>query len=133
MKNKMLLFLCLMTVTNMLFAKNQEEPDTIYTQVEQIPQFPGGDQALLQFLAKNVKYPPEASEHGIQGKVVLRFVVEPDGSITDIKVEKSVDPLLDKEAIRVVKKMPKWIPGRQNGQPVRVYYSLPIGFRLQPR
>ena len=110
-----------------------EEPDTIYTQVEQMPQFPGGEQALLQFLVKNINYPLNAVRQGIQGWVVLRFVVEPDGSITDVEVMKSVDPLLDKEAIRVVKKMPKWIPGRQNGQPVRVYCSLPVGFSLQPR
>ena len=94
-------------------------------------EFPGGMPACLQFLYKNIKYPPIAQENGTQGQVVLQFVVERDGSIGDIKVVKSVDPYLDKEALRVVKTMPKWKPGMQRGKPVRCRFTLPVRFRLQ--
>ena len=99
--------------------------------VEQMPQFPGGPAALMQFLSTNVKYPKEAFEQGIQGRVIANFVVEKDGSITEARVVKSVDPALDAEALRVVGTMPKWAPGTQNGEPVRVKYTVPITFRLQ--
>ena len=99
--------------------------------VEQMPQFPGGPAALMQFLSSNVKYPKEAFEKGIQGRVIANFVVEKDGSITEARIVKSVDPLLDAEALRVVGIMPKWAPGTQNGEPVRVKYTVPITFRLQ--
>ena len=85
----------------------------------------------MQFLYKNINYPTIAQENGTQGQVVLQFVVERDGSITDIKVVKSVDPYLDKEALRVVKTMPKWKPGKQRGKPVRCRFTLPVRFRLQ--
>ena len=85
----------------------------------------------MEWLSKNIKYPVIAEENGIQGRVVATFVVERDGSITDVKIVKSVDPSLDKEAVRVLKSMPKWIPGKQNGQAVRVKYNLPVQFRLQ--
>jgi len=104
--------------------------ENIFDVVEEMPQFPGGQEALLEYLAKNVKYPVVAEENGVQGRVILTFIVERDGSITNIKVVKSVDPSLDKEAIRVVKSMPRWVPGKQNGSPVRVEYSVPIVFRL---
>ena len=107
------------------------EETKIFEVVEQMPSFPGGDAALMQFLSKNIKYPVVAEENGIQGRVIATFVVERDGSITDVKVVKSVDPSLDKEAIRVLKSMPKWIPGKQNGQAVRVKYTVPVTFRLQ--
>ena len=87
--------------------------------------------ALLEYLAKNIKYPVVAEENGVQGRVIVTFVVERDGSITDVKVVKSVDPSLDKEATRVVKSMPKWQPGKQNGSAVRVKYTVPVQFRLQ--
>jgi TonB family protein len=99
--------------------------------VEQMPQFPGGPAALMQFLSQSVKYPKEAFEKGIQGRVIANFVVEKDGSITEARIVKSVDPLLDAEALRVVGIMPKWAPGTQNGEPVRVKYTIPITFRLQ--
>ena len=99
--------------------------------VEQMPQFPGGPAALMQFLSSNVKYPKEAFEQGIQGRVIANFVVEKDGSITEARIVKSVDPLLDAEALRVVGTMPNWAPGTQNGEPVRVKYTVPITFRLQ--
>jgi protein TonB len=85
----------------------------------------------MDYLSNNVKYPVVAQENGVQGRVVVSFVVEKDGSITDVKVVKSVDPSLDKEAARVVKSMPRWIPGKQNGSAVRVKYNVPVSFRLQ--
>ena len=96
-----------------------------------MPQYPGGDAALMQYLSSHIKYPVIAEENGIQGRVVCTFVVEKDGSITDVRVVKSVDPSLDKEAVRVIKSMPKWIPGKQNGSAVRVKYTVPVTFRLQ--
>ena len=112
-------------------VKPKEEENTVFEYVEQMPSFPGGEAALMQYLSKNIKYPPFAEENNIQGRVICTFVVERDGSVTDIHIAKGVDPSLDKEAIRVVSGMPKWIPGRQNGQSVRVKYTLPVTFRLQ--
>ena len=99
--------------------------------VEQMPQFPGGLAELMKFLGQNVRYPEEAHKNNIQGRVIVTFVVEKDGSISEAHVAKSVDPLLDAEALRVVNYMPNWIPGRQNGEPVRVKYTVPITFKLQ--
>ena len=107
------------------------EETKVFDAVEQMPSFKGGDAALMEWLSKNIKYPVIAEENGIQGRVVATFVVERDGSITDVKIVKSVDPSLDKEAVRVLKSMPKWIPGKQNGQAVRVKYTVPVTFRLQ--
>lgn len=112
----------------------QDKPEVenkIFDVVEQMPSFPGGPSALTQYLSNNVKYPVVAQENGVQGRVVVSFVVERDGSITDVKVVRSVDPSLDREAARVVQSMPKWIPGKQNGSPVRVKYNVPVSFRLQ--
>lgn len=111
----------------------QEEPEEqeIFEVVEEPANFPGGMSACLQFLSKNIKYPTIAQENGTQGQVILQFVIERDGSITDIKVVRSVDPYLDKEALRVVKTMPKWNPGKQRGKPVRCRFTLPVRFRLQ--
>jgi len=107
------------------------EKEQIHVTVEQMPQFPGGEGELMKYLRDNIKYPPMASEAGIQGKVVLRFVVGKNGEVTDVIIQRSLDPSCDKEAIRVVKSMPKWLPGKQNGVPVLVYYTLPVTFRLQ--
>ena len=96
--------------------------------VEDMPSFPGGN--VSKWIAKNVKYPVLAMENGIQGKVFIQFVIERDGSITDVKVVRGVDASLDKEAVRVVQSMPKWKPGKQRGKPVRVAYTLPINFQL---
>ena len=112
-------------------VKPKEEENKIFTIVEQMPSFPGGDAALMQYLAKNIKYPAVAEDMGIQGRVICQFVIERDGSVSDVRIARGVDPSLDKEAMRVVSAMPKWIPGRQNGQFVRVKYSLPVNFRLQ--
>ena len=112
-------------------VKPKEEENKVFDVVEQMPSFPGGMSALMAYLQKSIKYPPVAEENGIQGRVICTFVVERDGSVTDVRVAKSVDPSLDKEAVRVVSAMPKWIPGKQNGQSVRVKYTLPVTFRLQ--
>ncbi|MBS7284792.1 MAG: TonB family protein [Prevotella sp.] len=111
--------------------KPKEEETKVFDVVEQMPQFPGGQGALFEYLSKQIKYPVIAEENGVQGRVIVTFVVERDGSITDVKVVKSVDPSLDKEAQRVVKGMPRWIPGKQNGSAVRVKYTVPVTFRLQ--
>ena len=107
------------------------EETKVFDVVEQMPSFPGGQGALMQWLASNIKYPVVAEENGVQGRVVCTFVVERDGSITDVKVVRGVDPSLDKEAVRVLKQMPSWIPGKQNGSAVRVKYTVPVTFKLQ--
>ena len=112
-------------------VKPKEEENKVFDVVEQMPSYPGGNGALMQYLSSHIKYPVIAEENGIQGRVICTFVVERDGSITDVRIAKSVDPSLDKEAMRVVSSMPKWIPGKQNGSAVRVKYTLPVTFRLQ--
>ena len=107
------------------------EDNKVFDVVEQKPMFPGGDAALMQWLSSNIKYPVIAAENGVQGRVVCQFVVEKDGSVSGVTVVKSIDPSLDKEAVRVIKSMPKWTPGKQNGQNVRVKYTLPVQFKLQ--
>ena len=112
----------------------EEEPEeqTIFEVVEQMPEFPNGGMAgLMQYLSKNIKYPTIAQENGTQGRVIVQFVVNKDGSIVDAKVVRSVDPYLDKEALRVINTMPKWKPGMQRGKPVRVKFTVPVMFRLQ--
>jgi protein TonB len=111
-------------------VKPKEEENKVFDVVEQMPSFPGGQGALMNYLNSNIKYPVIAEENGIQGRVVVQFVVGKDGSISNVHVVKSVDPSLDKEAVRVVKNMPRWIPGKQNGQSVTVRYTLPVTFRL---
>ena len=108
-----------------------EEENKVCDVVEQMPSFPGGMGALMSWLSQNIKYPVIAAENGVQGRVIVQFVVEKDGSVTDVHVAKSVDPSLDKEAARVVKAMPKWNPGKQNGSAVRVKYTVPVTFKLQ--
>lgn len=108
-----------------------EVENKVFDVVEQMPSFPGGPSALMNYLRDNVKYPVVAQENGVQGRVVVSFVVERDGHITDVKVVRSVDPSLDKEAARVVRSMPAWIPGKQNGSAVRVKYNVPVSFKLQ--
>ncbi len=99
--------------------------------VEQMPTFPGGDAELFKFLSENIRYPVIAQENGVQGRVIVRFVVTRKGDVDRIEVVRSVESSLDKEAIRIVKSMPKWIPGRQNGESVSVWFTLPINFKLQ--
>ena len=111
--------------------KHVVEETKIFTVVEQMPMYPGGDAALMGYLRDNIHYPTVAAENGVQGRVVVGFVVERDGSITDVKILRGVDPSLDREAMRVVKSMPRWNPGKQNGSAVRVKYQVPVSFRLQ--
>lgn len=106
--------------------------DDIFVVVEENPQFPnGGTAGLLQYLGKNIKYPTIPQENGTQGRVMVQFVVNKDGSIVDVKVIRGVDPYLDKEAVRVISTMPKWIPGKQRGVPVRCKFTVPVTFKLQ--
>jgi TonB family protein len=103
----------------------------VFDHCEQMPSFPGGDAELMKFLYGHMKYPAVAEENGIQGKVIVNFIVERDGSISNAQIKKSVDPSLDKEAIRLIKSMPRWIPGKQDGIEVRAKYTVPVSFRLQ--
>ena len=111
--------------------KQKEEEAPIHTVVEQPAQFPGGEAALLAYVAKNIKYPAIAVEQEIQGTVQLRFVVEANGSIGDVQVVKSLESHCDKEAVRVVKSLPRFIPGKQQGRPVRVWFNLPVRYSIQ--
>ena len=112
-------------------APKPEVSNKVFDVVEEMPHFPGGAAALQAFLSSNTKYPVVAQENGVQGRVTVSFVVERDGSITDVRVVRSVDPSLDREASRVVRSMPRWSPGKQNGSAVRVKYTVPVVFRLQ--
>ena len=103
----------------------------IFQIVEEMPSFPGGEQKLLEFVAKNTKYPQIARESGIQGRVFIGFVVEPDGSISNVKVLRGIGGGCDEEAVRVIKSLPKWKPGKQRGKAVRVSYQIPVNFKLQ--
>ena len=135
------------TVNDYVYENSQQQPqkqqpqkkkvvkkvdnDKVFDVVEEMPKFPGGDEGMMQFLNSEVKYPKEALEKGTQGRVVVTFIVNTDGSVSDPKVVKSVNPALDAEAIRVVNAMPKWTPGKQNGHTVRVKFTIPVTFRLK--
>ena len=110
----------------------QQNGDQIFTEVDEIPEFPNGQDALMKYLMENLRYPTEARNNRIQGTVFVTFVVEKDGSITDVKTLRGVAPSLDEESIRVVKAMPKWKPGILKGEPVRVQFNLPLRFVLDP-
>lgn len=111
--------------------EKKHEPEQIFVAVEQPAEFPGGQAAMMKWLSNNIRYPESAQQNGISGRVVVKFVVEKDGSIGNPTIVKGVDRDLDQEALRVVKRMPKWQPGKNNGQPVRSYFNLPVTFRLQ--
>ncbi len=111
--------------------KPVEKKEEIFKSVEQMPQFPGGEAALMKYLSSHINYPPMAAENNIQGRVVVQFVVDKTGRVGEVKVVRSVDKDLDKEAVRVCKSLPKFTPGRQNGQAVSVWYTLPVTFKLQ--
>jgi len=117
-------------IENITVAITQEE-NKVFEVAEQMPKFPGDEAALYAFLNKNIKYPPSAQENGISGKVVVRFVVNKNGEVDRAEIVRSLDTACDREALRVVKMMPKWIPGRQNGEPVAVWFNLPVSFKLQ--
>lgn len=118
-------------VISMGREKEKEDDSPVFYIVEEMPEFPGGEMALRQFIANAIKYPVIAQENGIQGKVYVSFVVGKDGHVSDARVIRGVDPSLDKEAIRVVNSLPRWKPGRQQGETVRVSFSVPISFVLQ--
>ena len=109
----------------------EEKKEEIFRSVEQMPQFPGGEAALMKYLQSHINYPPMAAENNVQGRVVVQFVVDKTGKVGEVKVVRSVDKDLDKEAVRVCKSLPKFTPGRQNGQAVSVWYTLPVTFKLQ--
>ena len=130
---KKLLFFLILGFATLITARAQNT-DTpcgkVYQVVEQMPQFPGGPAAMMKFIADSLRYPSVVCTGGVEGRIVVRFVVDCKGNIVNPLVVRSVDPLLDREAIRLVKSMPKWIPGRQNGKPVCVIYNVPIRFKL---
>ena len=112
-------------------SEGTPDPNKAYDMVDEMPQFPGGPSALFEFLSKNIQYPKEAEDANLQGRVIVSFVVEKDGSVSNAKVVRPIDPLLDAEALRVVNSMPKWIPGKQNGEAFRVKYTIPVTFRVE--
>jgi protein TonB len=112
-------------------APKEEVTNKVFDVVEVMPSFPGGQGALMSYLSSHTKYPVVAQENGVQGRVTVSFVVERDGSITDVHVVRSVDPSLDREAARVISSMPNWQPGKQNGSAVRVKFNVPVQFKLQ--
>ncbi len=118
-------------ISTQAVEEEEEEEAQVFFIVEDMPEFPGGELALRQFIANAIKYPVIAQENGIQGRVYVTFVVNTDGSIADAKIARGVDPSIDKEALRVVNTLPKWKPGKQRGKPVRVSYTVPINFVLQ--
>ena len=125
------LTLLLMVNTNAMAQSKKIANDKVLEKAEVMPQFPGGDQAMMKFVAENVQYPQEARDKEISGRVMVGFIVEKDGSVNEVKVVKGIGGGCDEEAVRVVKAMPKWKPGKQKGKPVRVHYTLPLTFKLQ--
>jgi len=118
---------------NVEFGTTATASDSIHIKVDEMPEFPGGQNAMLQFISKNIQYPKFAKERGIQGRVVVKFVVQKDGSISNVEVMRSVDEHLDAEVVRLVKSMPNWKPGKHNGEVVNVQYVLPVVFKLDEK
>lgn len=121
---------CISTVSaqkTVVSKKNQK----VFDVVEQMPEFPGGMEALVKYMAENMKYPEDAKKQLVEGRVLVQFIVETDGSVSNTEVLKRVFPSLDAEAVRVISGMPKWIPGKQNGKVVRVKYTIPVSFRFK--
>lgn len=108
----------------------QPQQERAFSSVEEMPKFPGGDKALAKYLAENIRYPESAKKEGIEGKVYVEFIVEADGSLTNIRILRGLQADIDKETIRAVKGMPKWVVGKQAGKAVRVIYTLPVEYRL---
>ena len=125
------LALLLMVNTNAMAQNKKAANDKVLEKAEVMPEFPGGEQAMMDYVSKNVVYPNEAQEKGISGRVLVSFVIEKDGSISEAKVVKGIGGGCDEEAVRVVKAMPKWKPGKDKGKPVRVSYMMPFTFKLQ--
>ena len=127
---KVALMMLVLLFSFMTSTAQTKKNDMVFDVVEVMPQFPGGQIAMMKYIMENIKYPEQAMKEGIQGRVAVRFIVEKDGSISDVKPILSVHPLLNKEAVRVVESMPKWTPGKQNGKPVRVRFNVPVMFKL---
>ena len=133
---KKLILMSLMAVCCLVTASAQktvvsQKNQKVYDVAEQMPEYPGGMPAMFEFLMNNMQYPKDAEKQKVEGRVLVMFVVETDGSISDVKVAKKTFPSLDAEAVRVVQSMPKWTPGRDKGKVVRVQYTLPVSFRLK--
>ncbi len=134
MKKTFLAMLAMMIALTVNAASTKEgnmPDDKLYDVVEVMPEYPGGMVAMMRFLQDNVQYPFKAAKQNINGRVVVQFIVEKDGRVGHAKIARSVHPLLDEEALRVVRLMPKWTPGKQKGKPVRVKFNIPITFRLK--
>ena len=116
-------------------APEETEPQSkkVYNSVEQMPEFPGGQEGLMRYLQQNVQYPPTAVQNNVQGRVIVQFIIDETGQVGDVEVVRSVSEEVDAEAVRVIKSMPKFEPGRQNGEPVAVWYTLPIAFKMQAK
>lgn len=125
------LALLLMVNTNAMAQSKKTSNDKVFEKVEDMPEFPGGEQAMMDFVSKNVVYPKDAQEKGISGRVFVSFIVEKDGSVSNVKVMRGIGGGCDEEAVRVISGLPKWKPGKQEGKPVRVSYQMPINFKLQ--
>ena len=131
---KKLILMSMMAILSLMTANAQktvvsQSKQNVYDVVEQMPEFPGGMPAMIEFLQTNLKYPSDAKKQNVGGRVLVMFVVETDGTISNVRVAKNVFPSLDAEAVRVVKAMPKWNPGKEKGKPVRVNFSLPIVYK----
>ena len=127
---KVALMMFVLLFSFMTSTAQTKKNNMVFDVVEVMPQYPGGQIAMLKYIMENIKYPEQAMKEGIQGRVTVRFIVEKDGSISNVKPVLSVHPLLDTEAVRVVESMPKWSPGKQNGKPVRVRFNVPVMFKL---
>ena len=128
---KVALMMLVLLFSFMTSTAQTKKNNMVYDVVEVMPQYPGGQIAMLKYIMKNIKYPKQIMEEGIQGRVTVSFIVEKDGRVSNVRLLRSVQSALDKEAIRVVKSMPKWTPGKHNGKPVRVRFNLPVMFKLK--
>ena len=127
---KVALMMLVLLFSFMTSTAQTKKNNMVFDVVEVMPQFPGGQIAMMKYIMENMKYPEQAMKEGIQGRVTVRFIVEKDGRVSNVRLLRSVQPLLDKEAVRVVESMPKWTPGKHNGKPVRVRFNLPVMFKL---
>jgi protein TonB len=128
MKKLFLIVFFMAFVSVNAYSQSKEQDDAVYSMVSEQPSFPGGMQKMMKFISENRKYPAEAKAKDIHGKVIVAFVVERDGSLSDVKIRRGIGYGCDEEAIRVIKSMPKWTPGKQNGKAVRVSMMLPVSF-----
>lgn len=139
MKRQLMLTVAIMLLACGCMAQNTKPANTngkansgqVFDVVEEMPQYPGGMEALMSYLGENMKYPADAEKNKIEGRVIISFVIDKEGNVKDAEVVRSVSPSIDAEALRVVNGMPQWIPGKQKGKPVNVKYTLPLSFRLK--